>query len=178
MIPGTNVKKDTPLGPNPLDPHLKYPKSRNGSSQRKPLPTRCLFKVLSDGREKMRLIRLGKLSSLNSTIDDRPIACQLRPLPNGKYRHIASFSLDELRRLGWRGCMYTASEGEHAANGMWVPFLDGYDSEPELEYEPFDVHVGRRAGTVGIDLDDVGKYIEIPSRGTMQLSIPEAERTL
>ena len=87
---------------------------------------------------------------------------KLERQPNGKYRHISSYSLDELIDLVWDGARCVSTKGKHAAHGFFVPFVPGYDSDSEDEYEKIDIHAGKRAGTVGLPEDEVGLYMEFP----------------
>jgi len=68
-------------------------------------------------------------------------------LPNGKYRHISSFSLEELRKIGWDGAMTVSDTLQDAE---YVPFVCGYDSDKDDEYEPVDVEKAKRRGLVGL----------------------------
>jgi hypothetical protein len=144
-----------------------------------PLLVDLLFKHRRNGTRKVRLIRLGKLAAYNPISDaivpEEPEHCKLVPLPNGKYRHIATFSLKELRQIGWDGSMYLADDAHHAARGFWVPYVSGYDSDPDMDFEPFDMQEMRRKGTVGVREDEVGKFVYVPDRGIMELLIPKEE---
>ena len=83
--------------------------------------------------------------------------------PNGKYRHIASYTMKELMALGWDGATYvsTRGQGRHAADSHHVPFVCGYDSDSEDEYEPIDIAKGKREGVIGIPQE--GLYVNVPN---------------
>ena len=49
-----------------------------------------------------------------------------------KRRHIGSLKKTELERLGWDGMRNMS----HSQGGNWVPFIRGYDSDSDYEYEP------------------------------------------
>lgn len=187
LIPGTKVKKNSEMAPNPLDPSLHYDPRRRGT-RREALAGICHFKYKKNGEQKMRLLKPGKLTPYIMNASPREQrrrgfrasdhietpyeeqGSKAVPLPNGKYRHLASFSLEGLRRLGWDGAMYTALEGRHAATGMFVPFVCCYDSDPDDEYEPFDVQKARNAGIVGLSAEDDGAFFDVPSRGLMKMN--------
>lgn len=64
-------------------------------------------------------------------------------MANVNYRHVASFTVKELRQLGWDGAMYNSQ-----SVGTWVPSRDGYDSDPDDEYETFDRRKAHRSGAM------------------------------
>jgi len=125
----------------------------------------CL-KYEKSGKHKARLIKPGKLTPyVNRTRNKDPGATEFPyerldnqqvMLEGGKYRHIASYSLEELRKMEWDGATYQGMTYQ----GTWVPFVSGYDSDPDHEYEDFDMDVARREGIAG--QDDVGKYMMTP----------------
>jgi len=136
------------------------------------------FKYFKNGKNKVRIILPGKLTPyVNSSIDGDPNATeypyqkglstrgnqQVRLL-NGKYRHIASYSLEELRKMGWDGAMYNGG----TYDGVWVPFIDGYDSDPDHEYEPFDIAIAKRSGTAGTK-NITGLCMSIPGHPRPQI---------
>ena len=190
-IPGTKIKTSTEPAPNPLDPALHHPQGRTGLTKRDPLQAFMYFKYEKSGEYKARLIKPGKLTPyINRSRNKDPGETEFpyEGLENqqvmleedgGKCRHIASYSLEELRKMKWDGAMY---QGE-TYKGVWVPFVSGYDSDPGQEYEDFDmdVDVARREGVAG--LDDVGKYIMMPGLGgdgqgsLVQLQAPVIPRT-
>jgi hypothetical protein len=146
------------------------------------------FKREKSGKPKARLIKPGKLTPfVNKSIINDPNETEfpyeqlsnqqveVRMLPrrlptNGKYRHIATYSLEELCKMGWDGATYQGNTFE----GEWVPFVSGYDSDPEHEYEDFDIAVAKREGIVG--QNDEGKYMVTPGMGgkssIVQLKVP------
>ena len=133
-----------------------------------------LLSVLQNGNRKVRLIKPGKLTPLveghpeePTTPNAPPYRGNLQvPLPSGQYRHIASFSLAELLKLGWDGAMYINYE---TLSGKWAPFVCGYDSDPDNEYEPVDVRQSERAGLVGLPPNEVGIYMTLPTGQLGQL---------
>ena len=78
------------------------------------------FKYFKNKKHEVQVILPGKLTPyMNSSIEDNPNAIEYPYenglsthknqqvfLLNGKYRHIASYTLDELRSLGWYGTVY------------------------------------------------------------------------
>ena len=145
-----------------------YPYGRTGKTARDPLKAFWHFKYSKRGKPDARLIKPGKYTPYLLS-EDGDISTpyteegsKLRRQPSGKYRHIASYSLDELIALGWDGAMYVSTRARHAANGHYVPFIVGYDSDADDEYEPIDVRAGRRAGTIGLPNNEVGLYMEVP----------------
>ena len=52
-------------------------------------------------------------------------------MANGKHRHIGSLNRTELMSLGWSG----TTNFSHSQK-VWVPYISGYDSDSDLEYEP------------------------------------------
>jgi hypothetical protein len=147
-----------------------YPFSRTGKTPRDPLQGLFHFKYSKRGKTVARAIKPGKYTpfilSPEGYIETpyRETGSKLRRQPeSGKFRHIASYSLDELIDLGWDGAMYVCSQARHAATGQYVPFIVGYDSDEDDEYEPIDVQAGKRAGTIGLPADEIGLYMTIPS---------------
>lgn len=145
-----------------------YPYGRTGRTTRDPMQGFCHFKYSKRGKPVVRFIKPGKYTPFCPT-NHGDVATpyeeqgsKLQRLSNGKYRHIASYSLDELIALGWDGAMYVSTKGRHAANGLYVPFVVGYDSDEDDTYEPINVQAGKRAGTIGLPSDEVGLYMAIP----------------
>ena len=83
------------------------------------------------------------------------------PLVSGKYRHIASYSLEQLLQLDWDGAKYSSSD---TIPGTSVPFVCGYDSDPDNEYAPFDVAKARQEGLAGLQKQEEGLYMNVPTR--------------
>lgn len=170
-----------------LNPLLgSYPPGRTGRTMRDPLPSFVHFKYFKRGTPVFRYIVPGKRTPL---VIDASLAEQCRPdfdramhvetpyeeagckqqrQSNGKYRHIADYSLDELIALGWDGAKYVA-QGNHAAKGLWCPFVCGYDSDSDNEYDTIDVTAGKKTGTVGLTDDEVGLYMDVAKKGVLQL---------
>lgn len=98
------------------------------------------------------MVKPGKLSTETQV----GLPPQLVPLSNGKFRHIASFTLKELHQIGWDGAMYRFDTLR-----TWVPYIDGYDSDDNDRYEPFDQREARRQRIVGLPLDEIGKFMKI-----------------
>ena len=114
----------------------------------------------------MRFVKPGKLTPIgqrgvgfNSPYAEN--GSKQVPLVSGKYRHIASYSLEQLLQLGWDGAKYSSSD---TIPGTSVPFVCGYDSDPDNEYAPFDVAKARQEGLVGLQQQDVGLYMKVPTR--------------
>jgi hypothetical protein len=150
---------------NPLEG--PYPYGRTGMTARDPLQGFLCLKYDKAGKPDTRLVKPGKLTPF---IPDKggcaatlqwsgPGKSQLKRLSNGKYRHIASYNLDELFDLGWDGAMYVSTRGKHAVIDQYVPFINGYDSDSEDDYEPIDVQAGKRAGIIGLSPEEIGKHI-------------------
>lgn len=150
-----------------------YPYGRTGLTIDEPLQGYIYARFNRSGKLDSRMIYPGKITPfkpdaggfaqpiLRGEKDDSKVVL----LPNGKYRHIASYTLDELIDFGWDGSWYTSSRGKHDATDMFVPFIDGYDSDEEEEYEPFDVEAGKRAGTIGRPTELKGRYMAFREPG-------------
>ena len=149
---------------NPLEG--SYPYGRTGQSMQDPLQSFLHCKYSKRGQPVVRLIKPGKRTPfLTNELGEvaNPYVEQgskLRRLPNGKFRHISSYSLEELIALGWDGARYNC-HGNHAAKGVWVPFVPGYDSDSDDEYEPIDVAEGKRNGVFGLPDEEFGLYMTI-----------------
>lgn len=145
-----------------------YPFGRTGRSMRDPLKGFYHFKCNKKGEPVVRLVKPGKYTPFRPRLGGDVASpyeengSKLKQLPNGKFRHIASYSLNELIALGWDGAMYLSTKGRHAAHGLYVPFVAGYDSDTEDTYEPVDVQSGKRAGTIGLPPDEPGLYLSVP----------------
>ena len=148
---------------NPLEG--SYPYGRTGKSVRDPLQAIFHFKYSKRGEPSVRCVTPGRLSPVTPPGGSPPCEGErkLKRGPSGKYRHIASYSLEELIDLGWDGAMYTSTRARHAASGLYCPFIAGYDSDSEEEYEPIDVQRGKREGTIGLSASQVGLYMTIPN---------------
>lgn len=146
-----------------------YPYGRTGKTPQDPLPGFLHFKYNKAGEPVVRVIKPGKHTPLILTPDGeaqtpyKECGSKMPREPNGKYRHIASYSMEELVALGWDGATYTSTRGKHAAVGHHVPFVAGYDSDEEDDYEPINVAAGKRAGVIGLPPDENGLYMTIPS---------------
>jgi hypothetical protein len=143
---------------NPLEG--SYPYGRTGRTTRDPLLSFIHFKLSKRGKAVARLIKPGKYTPY-TTCEDGEVCTpyeeqgsKMKRGRNGKYRHIASYSMEELISLGWDGAMYVSTHGHHAADGHYVPFICGYDSDADDDYEPIDIQAGKRAGTIGLSDDD------------------------
>ena len=154
---------------NPLEG--SYPYGRTGRTPRDPLQGFMHFKYSKKGTPVVRLIKPGKFTPFYPTETGdaanpyQETGSKLERQPNGKYRHIASHRLDELIALGWDGATYTSAKGKHEAVGLRVPFIVGYDSDSDDEYERIDVTAGKLAGTVGLSPEEKGSYMAIPNMG-------------
>lgn len=134
---------------------------------RDPLQSFIHFKFSKRGKHLTRTIKPGKYTPY-VTCQDGEICTpyqeqgsKMKKERNGKYRHIASYSMEELISLGWDGAMYVSLLGRHAAQGHYVPFICGYDSDPDDDYEPIDIQAGKRAGTIGLSSDEIGLYMSV-----------------
>jgi hypothetical protein len=154
-----------------------YPVYANGKSAQTPLPAVWHMKYSKSGKESGRLIKPGKYTRISSTGQmgsPWPLNTgnKLVRQASGRFRHIASYSLEELIELGWDGAMYICSATRakpHEASGMQVAFIPGYDSDEEDTYDPIDVVVARRAGILGLPADEVGAFISIPGYEVTQI---------
>jgi hypothetical protein len=155
-IRGTRVPKSTLEGANPLDIDLYYPHERNGTPDA-PFQAFCMYKYTKTNEARVRLVKPGKLTPIGE-LGECPYEYanppQLVPLSNGKYRHVGSFSLKELRQIGWDGAMYNST-----SVGTWVPLVDGYESDDSDRYEAFDQRKARRERIIGLPVEDIGKYM-------------------
>lgn len=151
---------------NPLEG--PYPHGRNGQLS-SPLTGFFYLKYNKRGKPSTRLIKPGKYTpwltdergDIVSPYQFTP--CRLsRSARTGKYKHIASYNLEELIKLGWDGAKYVSTRSRHAADGLYVPFIPGYDSDTDDEYDPIDVAQGKEEGTIGLPLDEVGLYMTVP----------------
>lgn len=154
-------------GSNPLEGPFPY--GRTGKSPREPLAGFCHFKFSKRGRPVARLVTPGRYTpycptpsgDIGTPYEEK--GSRVPRLGNGKYRHIASYSLSELIALGWDGAMYNSSKGRgHGVKGRYVPFIVGYDSDSEDEYEPVDIPTGQRAGVIGLSAELQGAYMTMP----------------
>ena len=153
FISGSKALKTALEGKDPTDCHLQFPPHGDGEMDT-PFHAMLLCKYTKRNEAKVRLILPGKNSPVTEVgsypYEQKPP--QLVPLPSGKYRHIASFSLKELRQLGWDGAIYNSQ-----TLGTWVPFIDGYDSNENDEYKLFNKREARSAGIIGLPIDMIGK---------------------
>jgi hypothetical protein len=157
-IRGTRVPKSTPEGANPLDMDIHYPHESNGTPNA-PFQAFSMYKYTKTKEAKVRIVKPGKLTPIGHLGDcpyDHAKSPQLVPLSIGKYRHIGSFSLKELRQIGWDGAMYNS-----VSVGTWVPLVDGYESDNSDRYEPFDQRKARRERIIGLPVEDIEKYMLI-----------------
>ena len=152
---------------NPLEG--TYPSMRCGTTMQYPLQAFMHLKHSKKRKPVARLIKPGKYTPF-LPFDEEDFArspyveqgSKLPQEPSGKFRHIASYSMEELIYLEWDGAMYCSSQGRHAASGRYVPFIVGYDSDSDDEYEPIDVREGERAGIIGLPRHDVGSFMAVP----------------
>ena len=165
-------KGDSASAASPMSSPLEgsYPYGHTGRTVRDPLAAFWCYRVSQSGKRIAHLIKPGKHTPyvsdgeyVNSPyIDDR--RKQVRQ-QNGRYRHLASHSMQELIAMGWDGAMYLSTK----VKGSYVPFISGYDSDPDDRYDPIDVQAGKRMGIIGLPPNDVGLYMEIPGHGVVQL---------
>jgi hypothetical protein len=183
-IPGTKVKRDTEMGRDPLHPSVSMDRRwGSGHSLRDPVATFSHFKIQRDGSRRVRMCFPGKLTPyiMNATRAEERARGFNRAenvstpytedgdkkvkLPYGKHRHIASFTLKELRKLNWDGAMTVS----RTLDGECVPFVCGYDSDPQDEYEQVDMAAAKRRGIIGLS-PDMGLFMEVPQRGVTKLN--------
>jgi hypothetical protein len=164
---------------NPLEG--SYPFGRTGKTMGDPLLVYWSYGFSKRGGRESRLVIPGRLTPLEVSLEGSPVYLDEKKLKlgsRGKYRHIASYSLDELLALNWDGSLYVSTRAKHAASGYHVPFIPGYVSDSGDEYEPIDIQRGKQQGTIGLSDAQVGLYMEFPnddetklvqiSRGSME----------
>jgi hypothetical protein len=182
-IPGTTIKRDTPEGPNPMAESTVHDRRwGSGQSLRDPIAQFIHFKYNKDGSNRALFVYPGRLTPY--IMDATPAQQRARDfkradhistpyqeegdkkvrLPSGKYRHIADFSVKELRKMGWDGAMAVSME---TCRGEYVPFVCGYDSDKEDEYEPVDLEKARESGLLGLPPGS-GTYCELALQGSIQ----------
>jgi len=167
-------EKEEQLSPTRRSPlEGSYPYGRTGKTMRDPLQAFWIFKFSKRGERAPRLIKPGKYTAYHPNADgyaDSPYdqaavqGSRLSRGRSGRYRHIASYTLDELIDLGWDGAMYV-TKGRHEAAGNYVPYIPGYDSDADDVYEPIDVQKGKREGVIGLPREEVGLYMQLPDMG-------------
>lgn len=163
----TEKEEDIQKKKNPLLGSYAY--GRTGRTPSDPLRGFFHLKYSKSGTPTARLIKPGKYTPFD--YEDGEVAnpytepgFRLRRQPrSGKYRHIASYTIDELISIGWDGAKYVSTKSRNAAAGQYVPFIPGYDSDSCDEYEEIDFGAGKRAGTIGLPSEDVGLYMTIPT---------------
>ena len=148
---------------NPLEG--TYPIGRTGKTSSDPLQAFWYYNVLQ--RDKAAVAARVIVPGRHTPVLDQllPVYQRRKKLErgsSGKYRHIASYSLDELVDLKWDGSLYFSEKGYHAANGYHVPFIPGYDSDSADDYEPIDVKRGKQEGVIGLSKDQIGLFITVP----------------
>jgi hypothetical protein len=106
-----------------------YPYGRTGQTMRDPLLSFVHFKYNKRRQPVARLIKPGKYTPYATSQDGEictPYEEQGSKVTrgrSGKYRHIASYSMEELISLGWDGAMYVSTHARRAATGHYVPFI-------------------------------------------------------
>ena len=170
-----NPSDDAPSISSPLDG--AHPYGRTGRTVDDPLQAFFHLKFTRAGTPAARLIKPGKLTpyisdgeSTCSPYEETGTGKNLPRRPNGKRRHIASYSPDELVALGWDGAKYSSNNKQLKLEGCWVPFVCGYDSDPDDQYEAVDIRVGKKVGTIGLAPGEVGLYMKLPNQGIVQLN--------
>jgi hypothetical protein len=157
----------------PVNPLLgNYAHGRTGRTPRDPLRGFAVLKLEKGGKPKARLIKPGKKTPY-VTVDHETVSpydygeaeqFKLPMKPNGRYRHIASYSLEELIDMGWDGAKYNSS-----TQGAWVPYVPGYDSDPDDEYERVNIAHGKRQGLIGLTEEDIGLCMDVSGQGMVKL---------
>ncbi|GAX28078.1 hypothetical protein FisN_2Hu104 [Fistulifera solaris] len=138
---------------NPLE--VSYPYGRTGRTPNDPLQAYKFCRRNRRGNWMHRYIIPGSLAPPISGTYVYNGENKMKRGPRGKCRHIASYSLQELIDLNWDGSLYLSK----TAGGLPVPFIHGYDSESDDEYEPIDIERAKREGTIG---SSVGLYVLTP----------------
>lgn len=136
-----------------------------------PIPCTLHLSYTSRGNERARLVycpgpgsRKEALADIRNTPTTTPSGStpnQLVPLPSGRFRHISTFTRTELQQVGWDGSSRYSSS---TCQGEWVPFIAGYDSDEDHNYEPIPsklLEAQKQAGIVGI-FPETGVYVTIP----------------
>lgn len=150
---------------NPLLGNYAY--GRSGRTANDPLRGFMFFKHTKKGELRVRLIKPGKKTKY-VTSDGETVApydaaettdFKLPMKANGRYRHIAGYSLKELIEMGWDGAKYNSSTIK-----SWVPYIPGYDSDSDDEYERVNLADGKRQGLIGLTEEDVGLRMDIPGQ--------------
>jgi hypothetical protein len=170
-------KDEEPQQPRRTPLEGSYPYGRTGRTMRDPLLSFIHYKYSKRGKPITRTIKPGKYTPYVTSQDGdictpyQEQGSKMKRERNGKFRHIASYSMEELISLGWDGAMYLSMQGRHAAEGHYVPFICGYDSDPDDDYEPIDIQAGKRAGIIGLSDDDNGLYMSVydPHSGKQRL---------
>lgn len=126
----------------------------------------------------MRLLKPGTLTPVTDELETpyEDQGSKQVPLASGCYRHIASYSLKELLQMGWDGAKYNSTD---TLPGLYVPFVCGYDSDPDNVYVTLtkdDIVKARKEGLVGLPKSEEGLYMEVPDPskshdGMMQASL-------
>jgi hypothetical protein len=170
------VVKDEQLQPTRRSPlEGTYPYGRTGKTAQDPLPGFMHYKYSKSGQPVVRIIKPGRQTPYVMSPDGsaetpyEETGSKLPRQPNGKYKHIASYSMEELVDLGWDGATYTSTKGRHAARGHHVPFICGYDSDEADTYEPIDLAAGKRNGVIGIPREENGLFMTIPGPQGLQM---------
>ncbi len=138
---------------NPLE--VSYPYGRTGRTPHDPLQAHTYSRRNRRGNLGYRLVIPGSLTPPFNGMYVYNGENKLQRGPRGNYRHIASYSLQELIDLNWDGSLYPSK----TAGGAPVPFIHGYDSDSDDEYEPIDIERAKREGTIG---QSVGLYVLAP----------------
>lgn len=163
--PSAEFIEEDSVPTNPLLGNYAY--GRSGRTAHDPLRAFMFFKHTKKGELRVRLIKPGKKTQY-VTSDGETVApydavettsFKLPVKSNGRYRHIAGYSLKELVDMGWDGAKYNSTTIE-----SWVPYVPGYDSDSDDEYERVDLSEGKRQGLIGLTEDDVGLRMDIPGQ--------------
>ena len=66
-------------------------------------------------------------------------------------------------------CQITSDGAKYNSStvGSWCPFICGYDSDSDDNYEPINVKAGKKVGTIGLLQDEVGLHMDVPGHGVM-----------
>jgi hypothetical protein len=169
---------------DPLNPHLHHPRGRTGKTKSDPILAFFHFKFDRSGYKRARLVKPGKLTPLvvneaNESMSPYDESYECDQSSEGgkirKHRHIASYTRQELDDLKWDGAMYNSLR---TCKGLWVPFVSGYDSDPDFEYEEFDSAEQFRQQIVGLPRDEVGCVMKLPTGDLIRLQRPTAEQAL
>lgn len=163
LLEGSKDDSATAASPmkNPLEGSYLY--GRTGRTMSDPLAAFWYCRHSKSGERVSRLIKPGKYTPYDA---DGELYVEngrkLERQQNGRYRHVASYSIKELVAIGWDGAMYVSTNVAQQMNGLYVPFISGYVSDSDDSYDPIDVQAGKRIGVIGLPSNEDGLYMQVP----------------